>query len=100
MRLIQSLTTLSALALSAALLAGCAGNTPRKPAATDSKGADTPFGDRCIDAESRGAIPPAGCPDTGYRRRAPARTGPQIDPDALPLPTLPGGGLSGNPLRR
>lgn len=102
MQLISRLTLLSAFALSAALLSSCASNAPRKPTAAEDKNGVTTLDDRCLEAESRGSIPPAGCPETTNSRRRGTRTGPVIDGDSLPLPSLPGGGVlsGGNPLGR
>lgn len=102
MHLISRLTLLPVFTLSAVLLTGCAGNAPRKPTSAEDKNGTTTLDDRCLEAESRGSIPPAGCPETTNSRRRTTRTGPVIDGDALPLPSLPSGGVlsGGNPLDR
>ncbi|MES2883863.1 MAG: hypothetical protein V4709_03605 [Pseudomonadota bacterium] len=98
MRLITSLTTLVATTLMAALITACAGNAPRKPTDAENKNRATSFNDDCVDAYSRGAPTPLGCPQTTDDRRRTTRTAPGIDRDALPdLPTLgaPGGRVLG-----
>ncbi len=89
MRLIASLTPLTALTLSSMLLAGCAGNSPRKPADTQDKSRDTSFYENCYDFESRGLPPPAGCPQRPTGARRTVTPVPSMNPgDALPdLPT-------------
>ncbi len=97
MRLITSLTTLTAATLVAGLISGCAGNAPRKPTDAEDKNRATGYSDECTDAYSRGAPTPVGCPQTNEDRRR-ARTRPGIEPGALPdLPTVgvPGGGVLG-----
>ena len=89
MRLIASLTTLSAAALLVTTMSGCAGNTPRKPASADDKSRTSAFDDNCLDARSRGAPAPVGCPQTVDDRRRP-RTVPSVDAGQMPLPNLPG----------
>lgn len=96
MRLITSLTTLTAAAFMASLITGCAGNTPRKPTSAEDKNRATNYNDECVDAYSRGAPTPLGCPQTTEDRRRNTRTAPGIDRGALPdLPTVgaPGGVL-------
>ena len=95
MRLIASLTTLTAAALAAGLITGCAGSAPRKPSAAEDKNRATAFDDECVDAYSRGAPTPLGCPQTNDNRRN-TRTGPSIEREALP--NLPGVGLPGGRL--
>lgn len=98
MRLIASLTTLTAATFAAGLIVGCAGNTPRKPGSAEDKNRATSFNDECVDAYSRGAPTPLGCPQTTDDRRRNTRTAPGIDRDALPdLPTVgvPGGKVLG-----
>lgn len=98
MRLIASLTTLTAATFAAGLIAGCAGNTPRKPTDAQDKNRATSFNDECVDAYSRGAPTPLGCPQTTDDRRRTTRTAPGVDRDALPdLPTVgvPGGKVLG-----
>lgn len=91
MQLISRLTLLPVFMLSAVLLTNCAGNAPRKPTSAEDKNGVTTLDDRCLEAESRGSIPPAGCPETTNSRRRTTRTGPVIDSNTLPLPSLPGG---------
>lgn len=94
MRLITSLTTLTAAALLCGTLTACAGNAPRRPASTEEKSISR-FDQQCSDAYNRGLPPPAGCPSyagRSSRRAAP----PAIDRDSLPLPNLPGTALPGS----
>lgn len=101
MQLISRLTLLSVFTLAAAVLTSCAGNAPRKPTSAEGKNGVTTLDDRCLEAESRGSIPPAGCPETTNSRRRTSRTGPVIEGDMLPLPSLPSASVpGGNPLGR
>lgn len=94
MRLITSLTTLTAAALLASALTACAGGSPRRPASTEEKSDISRFEQDCYEARRRGVADPAGCPQTttrNNRRTAP----PSLDRDSLPLPNLPATALPG-----
>ncbi|MES2684001.1 MAG: hypothetical protein V4650_10830 [Pseudomonadota bacterium] len=92
---IRPVSILAAMALAAAMLSGCAGNSPRKPGAAEDKSASRTLDeDDCLRAESRGAPPPVGCPTTTQQNRRTVRPLPTLD-DPLNLPTLPGGGVLG-----
>ena len=100
MRLSASLTARPVSALAAALaiamLGACAGNSPRNPGASEDKSASqTRSEDNCVEAESRGAPPPVGCPATAQQQnRRTVRPLPTLD-DPMNLPTLPGNVLPG-----
>ncbi len=95
MRLIASLTTVSAAALLVATLSGCAGGAPKRPTAAQDKSDRFSSLDRCSDLEARGATPTADCPDTTpQQRRRRVRPGLENDP-AQQLPGMPGLELPG-----
>jgi len=99
MRLITSLTTLTAAALLGGALTACANGSPRRPASTEEKSEISRFEQDCYDARRRGVAEPAGCPPTtarNNRRAAP----PTLDRDSLPLPNLPATAVPGGLLGR
>ena len=93
MRLITSLTTLTAAALLGSALTACANGSPRRPASTEEKSDISRFDQDCYEARSRGVAEPAGCPQTTTRNRRAAP--PSLDRDSLPLPNLPATALPG-----
>lgn len=101
MRLITSLTTLTAAALLGGALTACAGNSPRRPANAEPKRDISSFEQECYEARQRGVVEPAGCPGNSSTRTTRRSAPPSIDRDSLPLPNLPATALpSGGVLGR
>lgn len=92
MRLIASLTTLTAAALLAATLVGCAGNAPKRPTAEQDKSLRSSAFDNCSDSQIRGStVPTADCPYDNAEPRRTRRTAPGVQADpAQQLPGMPG----------
>jgi len=91
MRLIASLTTLTASALLAATLTGCAGNAPKRPTAEQDKSLRSSALDNCTESQMRGtAAPTADCPYDATEPRRTRRTAPGLQADPTPLPGMPG----------
>lgn len=97
MQLITNLTGLVSATVLAAALTACAGGAPRKPDAAEDKAVTSQsLEDACLQAQSRGGTPPAGCETYyGTRRSRPLPADMQQDPLLSP-PVLPSLGLPGD----